>query len=126
MALAVVSVATLTGAAAPTSAFPASTAAAAAKAKKCGWHNAVGVPGKWTKSTYSCPTWGYVGAQVKYDWIAEKGTPCVKVKYNDKRQRVKWTKPLCGKSGAFRDVPWGNAAGYKEIQIKGFAMLKWK
>lgn len=135
-AVAVVSVAALTAVAAPanaTSQGAAKTTAAAetrsARAGCSSWWNAVGVPGKWSKAK-GCSILGSSGLKVGYEWKAEKGSPCIKAKYfvkgGPKGYKTKWTKPLCGKSGTFKNLPWGNVAATKEIQIKGFAMLKWR
>ncbi|WP_220131536.1 hypothetical protein, partial [Streptomyces ipomoeae] len=85
--------------------------------------------GKWSKSKYHCGLFGSPGLRIKYSWVTEKGSPCIKVKYfvkgGPKGHKTRWTKPLCRKSGTL-NVPWGNVAGTKEIQIKGASLVKWR
>ncbi|SDO66485.1 hypothetical protein SAMN04487981_112137 [Streptomyces sp. cf386] len=78
----------------------------------------------WSKSKYHCSLLGSSGLRVRYSWTADRGTPCIKVKYFV-NGNTKWSAEACRKSGTL-EVPWGNVAAHKEIQIKGFSTLKWR
>ena len=134
-AVAVASVAALSAAATPAGAAPkaADTAVTtvALKANPCNsWKNAVGIPGRWSKSKYGCAILGRPGLKVTYRWAAERGRPCIKVKGfvkgGPKGFKTKWYNAGCGKSGIIKNVPWGNVAADREIQIKGASLLKWR
>ncbi|MGW0828481.1 hypothetical protein [Streptomyces sp. NPDC002845] len=91
------------------------------------WKMAGGIPRKWKKSSPSpCATFGRLGYKVRYEWKADRGTPCIKVLGFNKRQKAKWYDAGCGKSGFIKNVPWGNVAASKQIKIKGASLLKWK
>ncbi|WP_112465705.1 hypothetical protein [Streptomyces triticisoli] len=89
------------------------------------WKNAVGIPGRWTtiKDT-TCSVSGYAGYKVGYEWVAERGKPCIQVK-GFANNRVKWYDAGCGKSGSIK-VPWGNTVANKEIKVKGASLFKWR
>jgi hypothetical protein len=94
------------------------------------WKNAVGIPGKWSKSKYGCAIFGKPGLKVTYRWAAERGAPCIKVKGfvkgGPKGFKTKWYNAGCGKTGFIKNVPWGNVAADREIQIRGASLLKWR
>ncbi|WP_409238734.1 hypothetical protein [Streptomyces sp. PA5.6] len=132
------SVAAMSAAAAPVNANPshAKTVASAEvvkpssgeRAPACSnsWKNAVGVPGRWTTITdRTCAIFGYPGMKTGYQWAAERGRPCIKVK-GFKNGREKWYDAGCGASGRKKNIPWGNVAANKAIKVKGFALFKWR
>lgn len=141
-AVALVSVAAMSAAAAPVSAATSNTGADApvkvvtssavegasdSIGIRCSnsWKNAVGIPFKWKKITdRTCTIWGTGGLRVGYQWTAERGAPCVKVK-GFKNGREKWYNAGCGKTGSVK-VPWGNVAGNKSIKVKGSSLFKWR
>ncbi|MHB9754959.1 hypothetical protein ACYBSK_11360 [Streptomyces sp. BYX5S] len=90
------------------------------------WKNAVGVPGRWSKvEDSSCGIFGNPRYKANYQWTAERGKPCIKVK-GFKNGREKWYDAGCGKSGFLKNVPWGNVAANKAIKVKGAALFKWR
>ncbi|WP_282796052.1 hypothetical protein [Streptomyces sp. CC224B] len=138
-AVALASVAAMASVATPANAAPKPAAKAAAvtmdtkvtAVKGCGgWKNAVGIPGRWSTSKWNCDLIGSPGLKVGYRWVAERGTPCIKVrgyvKGGPRGYREKWYNAGCGKSGYLKNVPWGYVASTRAIKIKGFAMLKWR
>ncbi|WP_405646395.1 hypothetical protein [Streptomyces uncialis] len=136
-ALTLVSVATMSSLASP-----AGAAQPAPKAEKpveitltavpdvgaqCGgdWKRAVGIPLRWKKITSNCSTWGSPSYKAAYQWKAERGAPCIKVK-GFQNGREKWFNAGCGRSGQIRNVPWGNVAAKKAIQVKGASLFRWR
>jgi hypothetical protein len=123
--VAVTSVVALSGGVASANAAPEGAAETAKVRASCNsWHNAVGIPGRWTTSKYHCSLLGSGGLRVRYSWTADRGTPCIQVKYFVNGSK-KWTESACRKSGTL-EVPWGNVAAHKEIKIKGASTLKWR
>lgn len=124
-----VSAAALTVAAAPAGAAPAkSQEAPASVGFKCSnsWKNAGSLPGKWSKVKDStCSIFGNPKYKAAYQWAAERGSVCVKVKGFSKG-KAKWYNAGCGKTGAIKNVPWGNVAAHKEMKVKGAALFKWR
>lgn len=91
------------------------------------WKKAGGVPWRWTTSTDNCSTFGSRGYRAAYSWSAFKGTtPCIKVRGYDSGGNAKWYDAGCRRSGVIRDIPWGNVAGNRAIQIKGATLLNWR
>ncbi|MEU6993426.1 hypothetical protein ABZ953_22585 [Streptomyces sp. NPDC046465] len=142
-AVAVASVAAMSAAAAPVNAAPSQAKTSASGSivikgaegrasdtisVRCSnpWKNAVGIPGRWTKITdRTCAVFGYPGFKTGYQWTAERGRPCIKVK-GFKNGREKWYNAGCGKTGFIKNVPWGNVAANKAIKVKGAALFKWR
>lgn len=111
------------------------TAADAAKAgvevaatpMACGsWKRAVGIPLKWSKEIKNgCGLFGRDGLKVTYEWKAERGKPCIKVK-GFVKGKTKWYNAGCGASGKIKNVPWGNVLAEKGIKVKGASLFVWR
>lgn len=90
------------------------------------WNRAVGRPFRWSREIKNgCGLFGRPGLKVGYSWAAERGSPCIMVK-GFVRGRKKWFRAGCGRSGAIRNVPWGNVLAEKGIKVKGASLLKWR
>ncbi|MFE9397660.1 hypothetical protein [Streptomyces flavidovirens] len=90
------------------------------------WKSAGGVPGRWsTVRDRNCSIFGHQGYRIAYQWRAERGRPCIKVK-GFVNGRAKWYNAGCGRSGNIQNVPWGNVAANKEIKVKGASLFKWR
>ncbi|MEQ4196312.1 hypothetical protein ACFW0U_15080 [Streptomyces albidoflavus] len=124
--VALVSFSVLVSGVAPASAASGGRSGAVKAGGKCGnWKRAGSLPGKWSTVKDTCSLFGHAGYTVSYAWAAEKGSLCVKVK-GLKNGEVKWFDAGCGKKGQIAKVPWGNAADYKAIKVKGAALFRWR
>lgn len=90
------------------------------------WKKAVGIPLKWQTSEDPCGIFGAKGYKAAYGWVAERGTPCIKVRGFNSKGKSQWYDAGCGKKGSIKNVPWGNVLGKKAIQVKGASLLKWQ
>ena len=146
-AVALMSIATLGAAAAPSSAAPAVENAVVVEdaqqlpeadageaevtvestTASCGeWNRAVGLPLRWSRELNDgCGLFGRDGLKVGYSWRADRGQPCIQVK-GFVNGRVKWYNAGCGASGEIRNVPWGNVLAEKGIKVKGAATFVWR
>ncbi|MET7506066.1 hypothetical protein AB8B12_10305 [Streptomyces sp. PGLac3x] len=124
--VALVSFSVVASGVAPVNAASGERLGAVTAAGKCGnWKRAGSLPGKWSTAKDTCSLFGHAGYTVSYAWAAEKGSLCVKVK-GLKRGKVKWFDAGCGKKGQITKVPWGNAADYKAVKVKGAALFRWR
>ncbi|WP_158933362.1 hypothetical protein [Streptomyces sp. KE1] len=124
--VALVSCSVLASGGVPVNAAAGGRLVAVKAAGKCGnWKRAGSLPGKWSVAKDTCSIFGHAGYTVSYAWAAEKGSLCVKVK-GLKGGKMKWFDAGCGKKGQITKVPWGNAADYKAIKVKGAALLRWR
>ncbi|MEW1718813.1 hypothetical protein [Streptomyces sp. NPDC093109] len=129
-AVTLVSVAALTAVAAPVSVAAESAVADASVSVTplCSgsWKKAVGIPGKWTTITDStCSVFGNPKYEAAYEWTAERGKPCIKVK-GFVKGKAKWYDAGCGAKGKITKVPWGNVAASKAIKVKGASTFQWR